>query len=299
MIIAITGSITISCFFGASTASMSKDSRFFTKSNAGTFRSLTATTIAVNDSNWAGYIIASDAQNPQPIVTNVSASWTVPSVSPSPLVDTYSAIWIGIGGFFDSTLIQTGTEQDSIGGQVTYSAWYELLPQFSVTIGSVSPGDNMNASIQLLDSNTNTWQIFLQDLTSNETFKSLFNYDASKLSAEWIVERPAIGRRGTTIANLADIGRVAISNCTATVGTQNGAIAAFPGFQSVMYNNVQNTTATAQLTLVSSVSSDGTSFTVDTSPNAVPELIGLQVVPLMAGTSLLTAVLRKRWHVKK
>lgn len=41
----------------------------------------TRTTRISNDSNWAGYIAASDLKNPQANVTSVSASWTVPTVT--------------------------------------------------------------------------------------------------------------------------------------------------------------------------------------------------------------------------
>jgi hypothetical protein len=80
-------------------------------------------------SNWAGYVVATatDLHSAEPIVTAVSASWTVPTAEPAS-IDVYSAVWIGVGGEFDATLIQCGTRQDSIGGQPTYSAWYELLP---------------------------------------------------------------------------------------------------------------------------------------------------------------------------
>ena len=294
--IALAYTIAVNYVCNSSIALRTKDSLVFTRAAFGAMPNLSAAPIAVNDSNWAGYIIASDLQNPQSIVTNVNASWTVPSVVPSIPNDTFSAIWIGIGGFFDNTLIQTGTEQESIGGQAIYSAWYELLPQFSVTIGSVSPGDQINASIQLVNSNTETWQISIQDLTSNQTFQNYFNYAASRLSDEWIVERPEIGRRGATLAALADIGSVAINNCVATVGTQNGSISTFPGVQSIMYDIIQNTTGTTQLTTVSKLSTDGASFTVDTSPAVVPELVGWKVLPLTAGTSLLAFALKKRWH---
>ena len=47
-------------------------------------------------------------------------------------------ICIGIGGRFDKTLIQTGTEQDSVNGNEYYSAWYELLPDQAVRINDIS-----------------------------------------------------------------------------------------------------------------------------------------------------------------
>lgn len=106
------------------------------------------TTTVSTDLNWGGYAVASDFNNPQPIVTEVSGSWIVPQVTITQS-DTFSAIWIGIGGTFGNTLIQAGTEQDSIDGQAVYSAWFELLPQDSVIIPTinVSPGDTIDACI--------------------------------------------------------------------------------------------------------------------------------------------------------
>ncbi len=273
-----------------------RDTPALPTANVKALSSLSSASVAVNDSNWAGYIAASDSQNPQSIVTNVSASWTVPTVVTSATTDSYSAIWIGIGGFFnlDTTLIQTGTEQDSIGGQPFYSAWYELLPQTSITIGPVSPGDQMIASIQLVNANTNTWQIFLQDQTSNQTFQSNFNYAASKLSAEWIVERPVIeSGRTPRLSDLTNVGKVTLNNCLATVGTQTGSINAFPSFLSVMYSTLLNTAGVTQLTDVSTLSADGLSFTVETNPSVVPELSGWNIALMVTGISLLVAGTKK------
>jgi hypothetical protein len=77
--------------------------------------------------NWAGYVAASNLFFPQSTVTAVSASWTVPSVK-NVGVDAYSSVWVGVGGQFESSLIQVGTEQDFVNGAPTYLAWYEMLP---------------------------------------------------------------------------------------------------------------------------------------------------------------------------
>ncbi len=238
--------------------------------------SLTIAPIAVaapvvsNDTNWAGYIIASDLQNPESTVTGISASWTVTSVVPSTQQDTFAAVWIGIGGFFDNTLIQIGTEQDSIRGQGYYSAWYEFLPEYSHTIDNIviSPGDQITASIQLIDMINETWSIYIEDVTTMQSFNGTVNYPASQLSAEWVVERPTSGHRLTA---LSDIGTVSFTDCQATIGTQTGSINSFPALQSVMFNSVQNNEGTTQLTAVSNLSNDGSSFTIETSPSAIPE----------------------------
>jgi Peptidase A4 family len=68
-------------------------------------------------SNWSGYAETSSAP-----YTSVSGQWTVPTVTgPS---GSYSAAWIGIDGFNNDSLIQTGTEQDYSGGSGQYSAWW-------------------------------------------------------------------------------------------------------------------------------------------------------------------------------
>jgi hypothetical protein len=255
--------------------------------------------LSSNDTNWAGYIVASDIQNPQASVTSVSASWTVPTVKISSQ-DTFSAVWIGIGGYFDDTLIQTGTEQDSIQGQSEYSAWLELLPQNGLTIDSItiSPGDQITASIQLVDANTDQWSIYMKDLTKNQEYTASFFYASSQLSAEWIVERPEITSRRSrgTLASLADVGTVKFASCQTTIGGETGTVSSFPTFQSIMYEMVQPTTdsGSTQLAAVSDLTDNGSSFTIETSPLAIPELSVLMLLPLVIGLGLLATITRKR-----
>jgi hypothetical protein len=211
----------------------------------------------MTSSDWSGYSVASNLNNPQPQVTSVSASWKVPVVGVS-VGDSSSAAWIGVGGQYeyDETLIQTGTEHDSISGRSEYSAWYELLPYGSAAIDSlsVSPGDVITASISLLNQDTNTWSIEINDTTNGQSFKKNVTYTSSMLSAEWIVERPTINNRITTLANF---GQIAFTNCKATVGGKAGTISDFPSNQITMQNR-QNIV----LVTVSTTSSGGSSFTV-------------------------------------
>lgn len=210
--------------------------------------------------NWAGYYVATDLQNPQPGVFEISGSWTVPTISDSG-TNSFSAVWVGIGGQFDQTLIQIGTEQDFINGFATYSAWYELLPEDSITIYSldISPGDQIEASIKLFDSNTNLWTTTLADLTTGQKFQSNFTYDASRLSAEWIVERPLIDNSFSPLANF---GNVTFSNCQAIVMDKKGAINDFPSSKIIMDAQVRDKQQ-VQLVDVSSLSNQGKEFTVE------------------------------------
>ena len=210
----------------------------------------------IMSSDWSGYTVASDLNYPQPSVTGVNGSWTVPTVNVS-VGNSFSAVWIGIGGQFDGTLIQVGTEQDSARGQGAYSAWYELLSGSVVTIGSLSvlPGDGISASISLLDSITSVWSIQIHDITNGQSFQKNVVYVSSMLSAEWIVERPTINNRVTT---LADFGQVTFTGCTATISSTVGTVSSFPHIQVVMYNR-----QTTQLVSVSPLTSKGSSFSVN------------------------------------
>ena len=213
--------------------------------------------------DWAGYVVVSDFANPDSIITSVTGSWTVPQVSAS-IEDTFSATWIGIGGQLDNTLIQTGTEHDSINGNVMYSAWYELLPNYAVAIPTinVSQGDKITASIRLDDSTTNKWSIEIVDVTKEQSFEEDFFYNSARLSGEWIVERPTVDNR---LSTLADFGSIAFTNASVTLNANFGGISSFPYSRITMYDRRNR-----QLATVSSLSSDGSSFTVKYLENSTP-----------------------------
>lgn len=207
--------------------------------------------------NWSGYSVVSDLNNPQPQITSVSASWTVPTIKVS-MANSFSAEWMGVGGQFDQTLIQTGTGQDSIGGRAVYRVWYELVPGSGVVkinSLSISPGDRITASISLVDQNTNTWSIEINDDTNGQSFSKNLVHVSSALSAEWIVERPTIGERTEV---LADFGQVTFTGCMATINGKLGTISSFPSNRIIMYDD-----RNVGLVDVSDLTSDGSSFTVD------------------------------------
>jgi hypothetical protein len=207
-------------------------------------------------SDWGGYVVVSDRINPSPVFLNISASWAVPSVKSSQ-TDTFSAVWIGIGGQLDNTLIQTGTEQDLIDGQPYYSTWYEMLPADSVPIDAinVSPGDEISASISLVDVTNNRWLVQITDLTNGQAFNQTFVYFSSRLSAEWIVERPTVN---DSIAALASFGSATFRNAQTSTDSKSGTIVDFPFSQVTMVDRGGN-----PLVDVSSVSYEGSSFTVN------------------------------------
>lgn len=147
-----------------------------------------------HSSNWSGYALAGS-------YSSITGSWTVPKATPTTAATTYASTWIGIDGLANRNLIQTGTESDIINGVVHYDAWWEVLPAAERVIRkmTVNPGDHMTASI--VHGSANRWAITLTDMTTGANFTLTRNYRGASASAEWIVERPQIGRGLSTLSN--------------------------------------------------------------------------------------------------
>jgi hypothetical protein len=144
--------------------------------------------------NWSGYAESG------PQFTAVSAQWVVPAVQPSQ-TSLFSASWVGIDGFSNNSLIQTGTAQQTSGGSTSYYAWYEILPDYAVPIGSVSPGDVVRASVAQNSPGSTAWTISLADVTSGQHQSISVNYSGPGSSAEWIEEAPTVAGEQSALAN--------------------------------------------------------------------------------------------------
>jgi hypothetical protein len=145
-------------------------------------------------SNWSGY--AAHGANFQ----RVSAQWRQPRATCQRGTRTYSAMWVGLGGYAlsSSALEQVGTELDcTASGHVVSSAWYELVPAASHTISlQVRPGDEVAASIAYA---TGKVTIVLSDLTSHRAFHATLHPSVTDVtSAEWILEAPSACIAGTS-----------------------------------------------------------------------------------------------------
>jgi len=117
----------------------------------------------------------------------------------------------------------------------------------------------MQASIQLVNATFNQWTINMTDTTAEQSFQYTVNYASSQLSAEWIVERPAVNE---VISQLANFGNVTFTNCVASVGSVTGGISSFQWNEMVMYSSTAPGSSSVQLTDVSDLTPDGTGFTV-------------------------------------
>ncbi|OBZ12050.1 hypothetical protein A8L34_17225 [Bacillus sp. FJAT-27264] len=157
-----------------------------------------------SSSNWSGYAL----RGKRGAYHRISGEWHVPFVKPSAR-SAYSSAWIGIDGFGNSNLIQTGTGHTFENGKAHYYAWWEILPAFETIIPlPVSPGDAMQASIVKIS--RTKWCITLRNLSRKWTFRTHQCYTGPQSSAEWILEAPQVGGR---IAALARVSRVSFNRC--------------------------------------------------------------------------------------
>jgi len=184
---------------------------------------------ANQSSNWFGYNQGTLEQGGK-LFNAITGDWTVPTATQHTAGQAESSSdWIGIGGgcidagctATDSTLIQTGTEQDvAAGGGASYSAWYEIVPAPSLTISNftVAPGDHMHASLSEVVNDANVWKITIQDVTRGESFSTTLPYSSTHASAEWIEETPLEIGTNAGFAALPNL-----TNPAFTSGTTNGS----------------------------------------------------------------------------
>lgn len=212
--------------------------------------------------NWAGYAVVVRSGS----VGAAYGSWVVPSVSCTKQT-TYASFWVGIDGYNDSTVEQTGVLVQCVRGVPAYSAWYEFYPAAPVYAPSsdvVRPGDKMVGSV-VYNAAANCFVTKLTDVSEGWTYASPCTAVSGALrsDAEWIAERPAVGGSLTTLANFgtAYFGQDYTGLSSTNVVTINGVnytVGGSPNYVSItMVNNKGAVLATP-----SALTADGTSFYV-------------------------------------
>jgi hypothetical protein len=188
-----------------------------------------AATSTTTSSNWAGYAVTRSGSR----FHKVTGNWIVPTVTCTSGQPTYSASWIGLGGYATNSqaLEQTGTESDcDASGTAHYSAWYELVPDtsHSVQLG-VRAGDAMTATVTVTGT---TVRLRLIDRTRGTSVTKVLKAQVvDTSSAEWIVESPAlcasatVSDMGCSSTALANFGTTGFTTARATTtGGHTGTI---------------------------------------------------------------------------
>ena len=203
-----------------------------------------------SSTNWSGYAVFNGT------FSDVKGTFKVPAADCSAIKGqqlTMASPWVGLDGYSNGTVEQTGTDTDCIGSSPYYQAWYEFYPDRSVTINHpVQPGDTMNVEVSHSGSTTT---LYIQDVTRNWNFTTTSNLSFGLASAEWILEAPA---SKLTKFNTPD----PFSNATASDGTHsNAAISAF-GSNNTDAITLVSKNARAPRATPSALGGDGKSFSV-------------------------------------
>jgi hypothetical protein len=170
---------------------------------------------SVTSSNWAGYAVHRGGVR----FKRVTGTWRQPRATCTPGQATYSSVWVGLGGFSETSqaLEQIGSEMDcSARGRSVSSVWYELVPAGSRTIRmQVRSGDTLRATVAV-DAGKVT--LSMRDLTRRRSFtKTLRAPKADVSSAEWILETPSVCSSGSCrVLPLANFGQAGFTGAQAT-----------------------------------------------------------------------------------
>jgi hypothetical protein len=173
-------------------------------------------------SNWAGYAVT----HRKPFAS-VTGKWVQPTATCSDLSSTYSAFWVGLGGFSDNSFAveQTGTLANCSNGTPSYTAWYELYPKPPVMVKlPVRPGDTFSATVSV---SKQTVVVRLKNVTRRKLLTKKLRMKRPDLgSAEWVTEAPSgcdyLGN--CTTLPLTNFGTVAFSHGSATIKGHKGRI---------------------------------------------------------------------------
>ncbi len=206
--------------------------------------------------NWSGYAVETNLSNPQNnAVSNVQGSWVVPAVDCSGSTSNkYSSAWVGIDGYSDGSVEQTGTEHDCINGSAQYYAWYEMYPKFGYKVPlTVHAGDTISASVKYLSNGK--FQLTLQSSNGQSFSTTQKSARAGRQSAEWVVEAPS---SSGGVLPLANFGTTSFSSAQATLNNVVGNVQSFANDRIDMVTS-GGTVIKAQ---TSSLQNSGTAFSV-------------------------------------
>lgn len=227
-----------------------------------------ASAATVTSSNWAGYAVIGNS------FRHVAGAWRVPAGNCNDGIATFSAAWVGLGGYSETSkaLEQTGTEIDcSASGRATYSAWYELVPAGSRAIRmTVRPGDRMSASV---DVSGNRVVMALRNVTRGTSFSKTARMASPDVSsAEWIIEAPSGCDRSGSCQQLplGDFGTIAFAQGRATAAAGHTGTIGDAAWSATRLNLSQTSTgggrfnsiASARGALTSALGTGGNAFSV-------------------------------------
>jgi|SRR5580658_2422974 hypothetical protein len=170
--------------------------------------------------NWGGYVVTGASGS----FKTTSVSWTQTAVSCPSGED--SSPWIGIDGFSDNTVEQTGTDGDCNGSSPSYYAWYEMYPRNTVVINKpISAGDQFTGTVTF--NGGKSYTLTLANVTDGWTYTITASLKSDDNSAEAVLEQdgPSLADFGTLpFSDFTVNGSPAVSPEEMEVGTGAGDV---------------------------------------------------------------------------
>lgn len=135
-------------------------------------------------SNWGGYVAPGSTGQ----FTTVTASWTEAAATCRNKNELY-APWVGIDGYGNGTVEQTGVQTACSTGSPVDSAWYEMYPAAPVYYSNtVKTGDKITATVT---SSGTAFTLTISDTTRGWTKTTHSTLSSAKhASAEAVIEAP-------------------------------------------------------------------------------------------------------------
>jgi hypothetical protein len=167
----------------------------------------------VTSTAWSGYVVSGSTYS------SVSATWVQPTATCTSGT-ALAGFWVGLDGYKDTSVEQTGSAVQCQGKKASYWAWYELYPNPPTNYSNpVKPGDDMSASVTT--NGDGDYTMTITDSTQDWTQTTTLSSEGENASAEAIIEAPCCNAKGNPLA-LADFGKAYFDNVTvdgAKIGT--------------------------------------------------------------------------------
>jgi hypothetical protein len=140
--------------------------------------------------------------------TEIDMDYTVPCIANNTNDNGYMSAWVGLGGWNNNNLVQTGTAAQAVyianyGWSHVYKAWVENYGdpnnKYENDVFSVNCGDHMYVQVK----NGNC--MFVDRLSDGMNSYQCYGPAADSGSAEAITERPSINNVPTSLANFGSV----------------------------------------------------------------------------------------------
>ncbi|HEX3588118.1 MAG TPA: G1 family glutamic endopeptidase [Pseudonocardiaceae bacterium] len=166
--------------------------------------------------NWSGYVAPTGPH------TTVTSTWVQPEVTCTS--NGLASFWVGLDGWNDKTVEQTGTGVDCRSGSPVYDAWWQTFPtnsQQTYTDVTVAPGDTITATVT---ATAGSYVLALADQTQgwSKSTKAAAPAGATNANAEVVTEAASLNN-ATTV--LPDFGTTSFTGSSIDGGSLQAASA--------------------------------------------------------------------------